>query len=48
MWPLVIGVLLTVGLIAALVGDSIWNGVSSATLLLPIVRHAVFLLRPCR
>jgi len=45
-WPLVIGVLSTVGLIAALVGDGIWNSVSWLTLLLPILLYALFLLRP--
>ena len=47
-WPLVIGVLSTVGLIAALVGDGIWDGVSWVTLLLPIVLYTLFLLRPRR
>jgi hypothetical protein len=47
-WPLVIGVLSTVGLIAALVGDGIWDGVSWLALLLPILLYAMFLLRPRR
>ncbi|MBN9013345.1 MAG: hypothetical protein J0H25_09935 [Rhizobiales bacterium] len=47
-WPLVIGVLSTVGLIAALVGDGIWDGVSWLALLLPILLYALFLLRPRR
>lgn len=47
-WPLVIGVLSTVGLIAALVGDGVWDGVSWLTLLLPILLYAMFLLRPRR
>jgi hypothetical protein len=47
-WPLVVGVLSTVGLIAALVGDGIWDGVSWLTLLLPILLYGLFLLRPRR
>jgi hypothetical protein len=47
-WPLVIGVLSTVGLVAALVGDGIWDGVSWLALLLPILLYAMFLLRPRR
>jgi hypothetical protein len=47
-WPLVIGVLSTVGLIAALVGDGVWDGVSWLALLLPILLYALFLLRPRR
>ncbi|HWL04175.1 MAG TPA: hypothetical protein VNQ99_04450 [Xanthobacteraceae bacterium] len=47
-WPLVIGVLSITGLIAALVGDGIWDRVSWATLLLPSVLYVVFLLRPFR
>jgi hypothetical protein len=34
--PLLLGVLTTVGLIAALVGDGIWDGVSWLTLGVPI------------
>lgn len=47
-WPLVIGVLSTVGLISALVGDGLWDGVSWLALLLPILLYALFLLRPRR
>lgn len=47
-WPLVIGVLSTIGLIAALVGDGVWDGVSWLALLLPILLYALFLLRPRR
>lgn len=43
--PLVVGLLSTVGLMAALVGDGIWDGVSWLSLLLPIVLYAGFLLR---
>ncbi len=47
-WPLVIGVLSTIGLISALVGDGVWDGVSWLTLLLPILLYALFVLRPRR
>ncbi len=47
-WPLVIGVLSTVGLISALVGDGFWDAVSWLALLLPIVLYGWFLLRPRR
>lgn len=47
-WPLVIGVLSTVGLVAALVGDGLWDGVSWLTLFIPIGLYALFLLRPRR
>lgn len=47
-WPLLIGVLSTVGLISALVGDGLWDGVSWLALLLPILLYALFLLRPRR
>lgn len=47
-WPLVIGALSTVGLIAALVGDGVWDGVSWLALLLPILLYVIFLLRPRR
>ena len=42
-WPLAIGVLSTVGLLSALVGDGIWDGLSWLTLLVPIVLYAGFL-----
>lgn len=47
-WPLVIGVLSTIGLVAALVGDGVWDGVSWLTLFIPIGLYALFLLRPRR
>lgn len=47
-WPLVIGALSTIGLVSALVGDGLWDGVSWLTLLLPILLYALFLLRPRR
>lgn len=46
--PLVLGILSTVGLISALVGDGIWDGVSWITLGIPILLCAWFLLRPRR
>jgi hypothetical protein len=47
-WPLVIGVLSTIGLVAALVGDGIWDGVSWLALIIPIGLYALFLMRPRR
>jgi hypothetical protein len=44
----VIGVLSTIGLVAALVGDGVWDGVSWLALLLPILLYGLFLLRPRR
>jgi hypothetical protein len=35
--PLLLGVLTTVGLIAALVGDGVWDGLSWLTLGVPVV-----------
>jgi hypothetical protein len=35
--PLLLGILTTVGLVAALVGDGIWDGLSWVTLGVPIV-----------
>lgn len=46
--PVVIGVLSSIGLVSALVGDDIWDGVSWLTLGLPIALFAYFLLRPQR
>jgi hypothetical protein len=34
--PLLLGILTTIGLIAALVGDGIWDGVSWLTLAVPV------------
>ena len=44
--PLVLGVLSSVGLISALVGDGVWDGVSWITLGIPILLCAYFLLQP--
>ncbi len=46
--PLVLGVLSTVGLVSALVGDGVWDGVSWLTLGIPILLCAYFLLKPRR
>jgi len=46
--PLVVGLLSTVGLVSALVGDGVWDGVSWLALLLPILLYTGFLLRPRR
>lgn len=46
--PLVLGVLSTVGLISALVGDGVWDGVSWITLGIPILLCAYFFLKPRR
>ncbi|WP_424630775.1 hypothetical protein [Bradyrhizobium sp. SYSU BS000235] len=46
--PLVLGILSTVGLISALVGDGVWDGVSWITLGIPILLCAYFLLKPRR
>jgi hypothetical protein len=46
--PLVLGVLSTVGLISALVGDGIWDGLSWIALGIPILLCAYFFLKPRR
>jgi hypothetical protein len=43
--PVVIGILSTVGLLAALIGDGWWDGLSWATLSLPVLLYVVFFLR---
>ena len=43
--PLVFGVLSVVGLISALVGDGLWDGVSWLTLTIPILLCGYFLLK---
>jgi hypothetical protein len=48
MIPLVLGVLSTMGLISALVGDGIWDGVSWITLGIPILLCVYFFLKPRR
>jgi len=43
--PIFIGVLSTVGLVAALVGDGWWDGVSWLTLALPVLLCFFYVLR---
>jgi hypothetical protein len=43
--PLVVGILSGVGLIAALVGDGIWDAVSWAALAVPVVLFVVYIRR---
>lgn len=44
-WPLAVGALSTVGLVSALVGDGVWDGLSWLTLPLPILLYVAFLAR---
>ena len=44
--PIVIGVLSTVGLISALVGDDIWDGLSWLSLAIPVVLFIGFIAWP--
>lgn len=46
--PFVLGILSTVGLISALVGDGVWDGLSWITLGIPILLCVYFLLKPRR
>ena len=43
--PILIGILSTVGLVAALVGDGWWDGLSWASLSLPVLLYAFFVVR---
>ena len=43
--PILIGVLSTIGLIAALVGDGWWDGISWLTLALPVLLYFFYVLR---
>jgi hypothetical protein len=43
--PIFIGVLSVVGLVAALVGDDWWDGVSWLTLAIPVLLYFFFVLR---
>ena len=43
--PVVIGILSTVGLVAALVGDGWWDGLSWASLSLPVLLYVYFFIR---
>lgn len=44
--PLLLGVLSSVGLVSALVGDGVWNGLSWLLLGIPVSLFFYFLLRP--
>lgn len=44
--PMVIGALSVVGLISALVGDGVWDGLSWLTLGVPVALCVYFTLRP--
>jgi hypothetical protein len=46
--PILIGVLSTVGLIAALVGDGWWDALSWASLSLPVLLYVFFVTRTGR
>ena len=43
--PILIGILSTVGLVAALVGDGWWDGLSWASLSLPVVLYFFYYMR---
>jgi len=47
MWgaPIVMGVLTAIGLVSALVGDGVWDGVSAVTLGIPVAACAWYGLR---
>jgi hypothetical protein len=44
-WPFVVGVLSVAGLLAALIGDGIWDAISWAALLPPIALCGYFIVR---
>jgi hypothetical protein len=44
-WPVVIGVLSTLGLLSALLGDGIWDTLSWIALAIPVLLYGVFALR---
>ena len=46
--PIVLGVLSAVGLVAALVGDDVWDWLSWATLAIPLAVIAYFIKWPAR
>jgi hypothetical protein len=46
--PLLIALLSAIGLVSALIGDGIWDGISWITLLIPILLCGFFLLKPQR
>jgi hypothetical protein len=41
-WPVVIGVLSTLGLLSALLGDGIWDGLSWVALGIPVLLYGIF------
>ena len=41
-WPLLVGVLSTVGLLSALLGDGIWDGLSWVALAIPVLLYGMF------
>ncbi|WP_022721073.1 hypothetical protein [Rhodopseudomonas sp. B29] len=41
-WPLLIAILSMVGLLSALLGDGIWDGLSWATLAVPVLLYVAF------
>jgi hypothetical protein len=43
--PIMIGILSIVGLLAALVGDGWWDGLSWASLSLPVLLYLFFMIR---
>jgi hypothetical protein len=43
--PIVVGILSTLGLVSALVGDGIWDGVSWMALLVPVLLGVGFVAR---
>jgi hypothetical protein len=43
--PILIGILSTIGLIAALVGDGWWDGLSWTSLSLPVLLYLFFVIR---
>lgn len=45
-WPLVIGLVMLIGLVAALVGDGVWDRLSWAALSLPVIAAGWFGARP--
>ncbi|HVV42026.1 MAG TPA: hypothetical protein VHC94_13295 [Nitrobacter sp.] len=42
-WPAVVAILSTVGLLSALLGDGIWDGLSWILLAIPVALYGVFL-----
>jgi hypothetical protein len=44
-WPVVVAILSVVGLLSALLGDGIWDGVSWAVLAVPVALYFGFIRR---